>query len=239
MCPAPRYTVEQQEIMIKEAAVKVIEDSSLLDFKMTAIAKEAGLSVGSLYKYVQTKEDLIIALACEKDEHQYQLFKDIFSTELAMPQKLIAFVLVDENKSKTFSFDLDLEIISKSESVIRRCSPMWKARILELENKMSELCRQKNIDCFNSGDFLGEDLTSVHSLSVGHWAMSVGFKQVNNHIDTVSQHLPGIECMQAFKIKDNSIVAMTHYINAHPWKEPLTQEGIEQTKLVLETLGYR
>ncbi|RLV61651.1 TetR/AcrR family transcriptional regulator [Parashewanella curva] len=239
MCPAPRFTVEQQQQMILDAAAQVIESSSLMDFKMTAIAKQAGLSVGSLYKCVQTKEDMIIALACEKDEHFYQLFKRIFDTSLTMPQKLIAFILLDPNKSQKYSFDLDLDILSKSEAVIRRCSPMWKARILELENKMSELCRQKNVDCFNSGEFLGKDLNAIYELSVGHWAMSIGFKQIKNHIDVVSQHLPRAECVAATNVENNSIVAMTHFINAHPWKDPLTPEAIEQTKLELEALGYR
>ena len=60
MAPAPKYSLQQQEDMILSAAEKSIENSSLLDFTMSAIAKGAGLSMGSVYKHVQSKEVFIL-----------------------------------------------------------------------------------------------------------------------------------------------------------------------------------
>ena len=239
MCPAPRHTFEQQAKMIHDASVKVIENSSLLDFKMTAIAKEAGLSVGSLYKYVQTKEDVIIALACEMNNHFHSIMSTIFSSSLSMPQKLIAITMLSPKKAQKYSFALDLEIISSSEPVLRRCSPMWKARLLAIEDKMSAMCQQKNLDCFNSGEFLGESVEEVYELSFGNWAMTAGFKQIHSHFEVMSEHMPFSSSCSNFDFSESSIKSMTRYINAYPWKAPLTPEGIEEAKQTLIQMGYR
>ncbi|MBB1270865.1 TetR/AcrR family transcriptional regulator [Shewanella sp. SR44-3] len=239
MCPAPRHTPQQQLDMILSAAVSVIEASSLLDFKMTSIAKEAGLSVGSLYKHVQSKEDLIILLACVLSEHIHGIMMTIYDAPLTMPQKLISFSLLDPKKSRLFSFDLDLEILSGSEPVLRRCSPMWKARFLSLESKISEMCVQKNLDCFESGEFIGDNIEDVHELNFGNWAMSIGFKQIHSYFDVLSLHTPAQSFGDGFDLGNSSIKAMMRFINAYPWRQPLTLEGIELTKQALIKLGYR
>lgn len=65
MAPAPKYSAEQQEEMILSSAAQAIEETSLLDFSMSSVAKLAGLSMGSVYKFVQCKEDVLIALATQ------------------------------------------------------------------------------------------------------------------------------------------------------------------------------
>ncbi|MGB0893216.1 MAG: TetR/AcrR family transcriptional regulator [Parashewanella sp.] len=238
MCPAPKYSVEQQAEMILDASVKVIEASSLLDFKMTAIAKEAGLSVGSLYKYVQTKEDVIIALACQYFENLAVFASRIYQMPLSMPQKLMGFLLACPQKSGKFSFDLDLEVLATSEPVLRRCSPMWKVRMLSLTEKMGEICHQKVQDCFDSGEYLGDSFEEIHELSIGNWAMSAGCKQVRCHQKIMGEH-GGEQVSHHQQIEQDSLRAMRRFINAYPWKQPLTDEGIEQVKVELIKLGYR
>ena len=236
MCPAPKYSQAQQAEMIRDAAVKVIEASSLLDFKMTAIAKEAGLSVGSLYKYAQTKEDVIIALACEMFENFCQIADDIYASDLSMPEKLVSFMLLDPDKANRFSFDLDLEILATSDPVLRRCSAHWKVTMLDLETKMDSMCQKKTQDCFESGEYLGE-LDEVFELSLGNWAMSVGMKQVRSHMKNKSNHC--YKSDEACFASEVAVKAVKKYINAYSWKMPLTDDGIEKAKQNLIRLGLR
>ena len=237
MCPAPRYSIEQQAEMIRDAAVEVIGATSLLDFKMTAIAKEAGLSVGSLYKYVQTKEDVIIALACEMFESFCGVADNIYSSaHLSLPEKLMSFMLLEPEKANRFSFDMDLEILATSDPVLKRCSAMWKAKMLELEDKMDSKCEQKTKDCFESGEYLGE-LEEVMEISMGNWAMTVGMKQVRSHMKIKSKHCQS-ETNACFA-SEMAVKAMKRYINAYPWKTPLTDDGIEKAKQNLIALGLR
>ncbi|MBE8167306.1 MAG: TetR/AcrR family transcriptional regulator, partial [Shewanella sp.] len=239
MCPAPRYSLEQQAEMINQAAVNVIEKSSLLDFKMTAIAKQAGLSVGSLYKYVQTKEDVIMALACDMFEHFHGVATQIYQQPLTMPQKMMSFMLLSPEKSQKYSFDLDLEILATSEPVLRRSSARWKAQMLAFEDKMESLCQSKTRECFESGDYLGDDETEIQQLSVGNWAMSMGFKQIRNHQGFMNEHCQLGKESVICQLSQHSIKAMMHFLNAYPWKHPLTEAGIEETKNSLQQLGLR
>jgi AcrR family transcriptional regulator len=57
MVPAPKFSPQQQEEKILTAAAQCIAETSLMDFTMSSIAKRAGLSMGSIYKHIQTKED--------------------------------------------------------------------------------------------------------------------------------------------------------------------------------------
>lgn len=50
MAPAPKYSPEEELTRILAAAERCINDTSLLDFTMSALAKEAGISIGSVYK---------------------------------------------------------------------------------------------------------------------------------------------------------------------------------------------
>ena len=61
MAPAPKYSPQEQEEIILNAAAECISQTSVLDFTMSAVSKAAKLSMGSIYKHVQCKEDIIFA----------------------------------------------------------------------------------------------------------------------------------------------------------------------------------
>ncbi|MAD88175.1 MAG: TetR family transcriptional regulator, partial [Pseudoalteromonas sp.] len=46
MAPAPKFSPEQQQEMILDAAIQCIQESSITDFTMAKIARLAGLSMG-------------------------------------------------------------------------------------------------------------------------------------------------------------------------------------------------
>ncbi len=88
--PAPKYSLEQQEQMILASAAHCIQDSSLLDFKMSDIAKGAGLSMGSVYKHIQSKEDLLVALAAQMSSQIHHVFKTILELPYSAGAKLVS-----------------------------------------------------------------------------------------------------------------------------------------------------
>ena len=95
MAPAPKFSLEEQEKLILFAAVTAIEKSTLLDFSMSSIAKSAGLSMGSVYKYVQCKEDLLIALATNMYQEKQRVFSQVLALPLTTPERIIALSLLD------------------------------------------------------------------------------------------------------------------------------------------------
>ena len=78
MAPAPKYSPQEQEEIILNAAAECIAETSLLDFTMSSISKAAKLSMGSIYKHVQCKEDIIFALATSVFQFQSNIFSQIF-----------------------------------------------------------------------------------------------------------------------------------------------------------------
>jgi len=62
MPPAPKHSPQEQEDMILCAAAKCVQQTSLLDFTMSAIAKEAGVSNGTLFNNFATKQALFDAV---------------------------------------------------------------------------------------------------------------------------------------------------------------------------------
>jgi AcrR family transcriptional regulator len=80
--PAIQTTYEHQEEAILEAAARCIEASSLLDFTMAAISKEVGLSMGSIYKHIQSKEDVLLALGTRSRLHFGALVRKVIALPL-------------------------------------------------------------------------------------------------------------------------------------------------------------
>lgn len=78
--------MQEQEALILKAAVKCIEASSLLDFTMSAISKEAEISMGSVYKHIKSKEDVLVALGYYSQIH----FMELVNKVMALPLPFIA-----------------------------------------------------------------------------------------------------------------------------------------------------
>ncbi|MFT7430375.1 MAG: AcrR family transcriptional regulator, partial [Colwellia sp.] len=88
MAPAPKFSLEEQEKLILFAAVTAIEKSNVLDFSMSSIAKSAGLSMGSVYKFVQCKEDLLIVLATKMYQEKYRVVSQVLALPLTTPERI-------------------------------------------------------------------------------------------------------------------------------------------------------
>ncbi len=150
MAPAPKYSAEQQEEMILSSAAQAIEETSLLDFSMSSVAKLAGLSMGSVYKFVQCKEDVLIALATQMFQEKQRVFKQVLALPLTTPERLIAISLLDFSKVQMFSFDDQLESIVNTRAIMKRSSRRWlehminSSKVCELAFKSFFLKRRHN-----------------------------------------------------------------------------------------------
>ena len=82
MAPAPKHSPQEQEDLILEAAAQCIEETSLLDFTMSAISKKAGLSMGSIYKHIQSKEDVLVALGWRSLANLSEAFEKVLLQQI-------------------------------------------------------------------------------------------------------------------------------------------------------------
>jgi AcrR family transcriptional regulator len=238
MAPAARYSLEEEEIRILDASAKCIRESSLLDFKMSAIAKEAGISVGSVYKHVRSKEDVLVALAIKTATFTHSVIAKVLTSPLTAPQRLLCPMLLDPKKFYEEPFGMHLEMLISNEALLKRASQQWIEKLNKADRRMEQLFFESLV-----GDELDVEKekreTLIEELMVGLWSMHMGFIQVALHrsairADESSNSLP-------FPLPTNHSLVSNAFmlINGYPWKKPLTPDGIETASNVLIELGFR
>src|SRR5512141_754038 len=61
------HTVEQKQIHIEEAALRVFTRQGFHGTSVREIANEAGVSLGNIYNYYKTKEEIFVSLVTRFD----------------------------------------------------------------------------------------------------------------------------------------------------------------------------
>lgn len=242
MSPAPKYSVQQQLQMVMDAAVQCIEESSLLSFTMSAVAKTSGLSMGSVYKQVQSKEDLLIALAVEMFEHERQVFRKIMEQPLSTPEILIAFNLVDYHKVWHYSFSDELNTLVSSDSIIKRASPLWLQRMIDVSNALGDEFYNLIGQAVDSGevDSEGRDREQlITEIEVGGWALCHGYMQSVLRHHTRNAQGPEAPLPFPLTVDDHLVRNTQRLLNTYQWRSPLTDDGIKKAAQTLTDIGYR
>ncbi|SES63549.1 TetR/AcrR family transcriptional regulator [Thalassotalea agarivorans] len=240
MSPAPKYSHQQQEQIVLKAAETIIEQTSLLDFTMSAIAKEAGISMGSVYKHVQSKEDVLIALATRMFKQRQSVFAVINEMALTTPQKMIALSLLDFSKVAIYSFEPELENFVNSKAVLKRSSNYWAEQMISA----NKVCEATFVNMLNSAVESGEldaDNKLCEQLNLACWSIAVGyFSTVQVHLTWYQERETGVPTKQKpLSADDTYIQAMTRLLNSYPFNKPLDDQSIAAVCDALSGLGYR
>ncbi|NIB43564.1 TetR/AcrR family transcriptional regulator [Pseudomaricurvus alkylphenolicus] len=246
MCPAPKCCPVEQEQKILQAAAECVEQTSLLDFTMSAIAKKAGVSMGSIYKHVHTKEDVLIALGMHTFENLQSVFRRILALDDLTPaQRLLAISLFDYNKVDPYPFSRHLEMLISSDAVQRRGSAHWLEKLTQSNAGCMQIFREfleKTVEQDNLGTE-GEPLEYLERLNLAIWTMGVGHIQVVLQQYSLKSRLAENAADHGLPfplpVNDPHVVNMQQLINSFLWREPLQPEHILQVAERLEELGLR
>ena len=244
MAPAPRFSAEEQERLIICAAIKAIEESSLLDFSMSAIAKLAGLSMGSVYKFVQCKEDVLIALATRMYQERQSVFKKVLSLPLTTPERIIATSLLDFSKVHMYSFDNQLENIVNTEAMMKRCSERWLTQMISCGERCQAMFQQFLQTAADSGE-LTSGSRDIEEINLGTWSLSVGyFQTVRLHQNLQSEYVfssknNAEESTLVLAPDDLHINTMTRLVNSYDWRKNISSDDIVNVCNHLVDVGLR
>ncbi len=242
MPPAPKYSPQAQEEMVLKAAAACIKETSLLDFTMSAISKQAGLSMGSVYKQVQTKEDVLVALATQHFARMRDLFDEILCLPLSMPERLIAVHLVDPEKVQSHSFDAHLEMLVGNEALLLRASRGWHERMTQQDLAIEDVFASNMEQACEEGQLLvaeDEKEEVLAQLCASLWSLHVGYMQVN--MQRHSRTLLGtpVPLPYPLAIGDPLVQSIKRLLNTFPWKTALDDAGIQRACDALEEKGFR
>ncbi|MGH1372001.1 MAG: TetR/AcrR family transcriptional regulator [Cellvibrionaceae bacterium] len=240
MSPAPKSCPIEQEEKILCAAANCILEASLMDFTMSAIAKRAEMSMGSVYKHIHSKEDVLLALAVKTQQNLKRCFAQIYAQPITGPEHLIGLSLIDFNSVDPYPFSRHLEMLISNHVILERASPIWRQRLEESAESLTQVCRS-GINSAIAGEELIADESqedTAHQLMLAIWSLNVGSIQVGlqtmDFDQTEASQLPYPKT-----IDDPHILNMMRLINSFHWRQPLTREGIERAASVLVELGYR
>lgn len=242
MSPAPKFSPQEQEALILEAAAKCIEATSLLDFTMSAISKEAGLSMGSIYKHIQSKEDVLVALGYQSQVHFKRLVQQVFELELPSVVRIIAVQFVDQNRVSPFSFGPQLETLLGNQVLLKRASPRWVEKFLQTDMSVEKLFLQQVSDACDRGELVvsPEKKTEVvHEIITSLWSICVGHTQVAMQRSAYNIIEP-VEAEPIRRDSDSAIVrVLTRLMNTYDWQTPLSEELIVRACESLHEIGLR
>ncbi|NQY48762.1 MAG: TetR/AcrR family transcriptional regulator [Colwellia sp.] len=240
MAPAPRFSAEEQEKLIICAAIKAIEDSSLLDFSMSAIAKLAGLSMGSVYKFVQCKEDVLIALATRMYQERQSVFKKVLALPLTTPERIIAASLLDFSKVQMYNFDNQLESIVNTEAMMKRCSQRWLTQMIACGERCQTMFQQFMQAAADSGELTSGN-RDIEEINLGTWSLSVGYFQTVrlHHCRLSNQKENSSDEMLALAPDDLHIRTMQRLVNSYDWQQKIADDDIKKVCQTLTNAGLR
>lgn len=235
---ASQTTYEHQEEAILEAAARCIEASSLLDFTMSAISKEVGLSMGSIYKHIQSKEDVLLALGHRSRLHFDALVRKVIALPLPIAARLVAVQLVDAEHASPFSFGAELTTLLANAAILRRASRGWLDKYLAADKAVEELFYQQLLRAWDEGELVGPADTKaalIDEINTAAWALCVGYLQVvrQRGVRALGTNATRLEV-------DSTIVrALQGLLNNYEWRTPLTDAWIAKTGELLEQVGLR
>lgn len=240
MAPAPKACPVEQEDKVLCAAAACINEASLMEFTMSAIAKRAGMSMGSIYKHIHSKEDVLLALATKTQQRLKECFSDIYAQPITAPEHLIGLSLIDFNKVDPFPFSRHLEMLVSNHVILERASPIWRKRLEDSADALTRVCKSSIEAAISKDELIVKDSEADigHQVMLGIWSLNVGSIQVGlqttDFSESDSAQLPYPKAND-----DPHILNMMRLINSFDWKQPLTHEGIHHTASILATLGYR
>ncbi|WDD99044.1 TetR/AcrR family transcriptional regulator [Thalassomonas actiniarum] len=240
MAPAPKFSMQEQEKRILDAAEKSIENSSLLDFTMSAIAKGAGLSMGSIYKHVQSKEDVLVALAANMYANEAAMYHTVLTLPLTIPEKIIATNLIDRSKVQTYSFEGQLDNLVSSAALLKRGSPMWLDRMRNNSKKIEQEFDLLFSNAAQSGEFIS-GMEAVEEIGLLLWSLTAGYFQLVRQHQSLLQgdNAAAGGAIVAIAPDAPHIRGLKRILNAYEWQQPLTQQGIEKACRLLEDIRFR
>jgi len=240
MSPAPKCCPQEQEIIILNAAAECIESSSLMDFTMSAIAKGAGISIGSLYKHVQSKEDVLIALAAQMYCHNQAGFATLFELPLTTPEKMTGLALVDHYKIERFSFAAQLDSLISCDAILQRASAGWIEKMKRSVQGCKSIFDKLLIDAINNGELLlATDDRQLEELNIGCWSMHTGYNQTVLRMSSFLSDEQALPLPYPLPQDDLLILNLTRLINSFPWEKDLDPQGIDRCCKILEASGLR
>lgn len=131
---------QEKADLIQQAAIRVFARKGFYNTRAEEIAHEAGIAVGTIYNYYESKEEILLSIFKAEFDKQLMAFHELLESDLSIPEKIgrilenhfsrltehgdLAQLLLQERFNpgegfRTKLLDLYRELIARIEDLIR------------------------------------------------------------------------------------------------------------------------
>ncbi len=114
---------ELREKLIISTTISLLSEKGFLDVKMSDVAKQTNISMGSIYSHFESKEDLLVACASALHLDDRILIHSIFKHPIPAIEKIIAAVQTNWLITQSQPDLIEITNLSLMPSVWRRATP--------------------------------------------------------------------------------------------------------------------
>lgn len=118
----PRPDVSDERIpQILEAALKVFNRKGLAASRMEDIAREAKLSIGGVYWYYKSKDDVVLAIMDKVIDEDVAILRNLLNEPATVQERLRKYLQIGVQESMQYTaLTYELYILSKHDAKVRR-----------------------------------------------------------------------------------------------------------------------
>lgn len=171
-----RIDSEKQE-RIYEISCKIFSGDGFANANINTIAKEIGISVGSLYKYFQTKENLFLYCVQRGRQELDSVLSEIEKIDGDIFEKLTAVITTIQKHSRDFPHLINLYNEITTEGNLERAKRLSDVMESLAINYYTKLIR----DAQNSGEISSERKPELLALLIDNLFMNLQFSYSNNY----------------------------------------------------------
>lgn len=154
-------TIEKKEL-IRQAAVKVIAREGFYNTKTSKIADEAGVAVGTIYNYFNSKDEILEYIFEVEFEKRINYLKELDGKELSIYEKLNMFI---EKHFQEIKNNLDTAQILVREKEFPKTGDF--SSILSYLNEIPSLLESMLVEAKEKGEIRDQNPTIIAGLIFG------------------------------------------------------------------------
>ena len=208
-----------REALIIETAKQLIDEQGFFNLRISDVAKQAKISVGTLYTHFVSKEDLMLGVAISLLKKREQVFRragEVFEDPV---HRLIALIMGDYLMNRSHGELAEIESLTLFPSVWKRASERRTHEQNQLCETIGELVHGFILETLQNKDLFDEVANEEllgQTLNISLWGVCLGLHQVFNsfcmqndtvyedvdeeliYLEAVSALLRGFGCRRQF-----------------------------------------